>query len=268
MNQLHFQRVWGGTAAHKELWRWHFGYPGTTVTCKSSQFYVCGESIKFYEVMVSNITKDISLLAWNSDFHPSKAFAWGLPKLTLSSFVPQIPAWFLGLQHLFCPPGLCPCTSRAVTALAGFGGQIYLQYSHGERMFPSLRTVPVLRERCFFLIQISIRLKTLMRSPLPSFLRLISGAARDHFSPPALLAWDCDLWVPLSLFQAYCPGMFWPRACSLCFAGWNSFPGTCRRLGVELGIESLLLESLWNAQPALAPLFWRISQNTNILLRL
>lgn len=89
MNQLHFQRVWGGTAAHKEVWRWHFGYPGTTVACKSSQFYVCGENIKFNEVMVSNVTKDISLLAWNSDMHPSKAFAWGLPKLTLSSFAPQ-----------------------------------------------------------------------------------------------------------------------------------------------------------------------------------
>lgn len=113
MNQLHFQRVWGGAAAHKELWRWHFGYPGTTVTCKTSQFYVCGENIKFYEVMVSNITKDISLLAWNSDIHPSKTFAWGLPKLTLSSFCsPELPdSW--GIYSVL---RVCPRTSRAVTA--------------------------------------------------------------------------------------------------------------------------------------------------------
>lgn len=91
-----------------------------------------------------------------------------------------------------------------------------------------------------------------MRVPLLPFLRLIPGVARDHLSPPALLARDCDLWMPLSLFQAYCPGIFWPRACSLCFAGWNSFPGTRRQLGVELGIESMLLESQWNALPAVA----------------
>lgn len=134
MNQLHFQRVWGGTAAHKELWRWHFGYPGTTVTCKSSQFYVCGENIKFYEVMVSNITKDISLLAWNSDIHPCKAFARGLPKLTLSSFVPQsclIP----GSSAFILSSWRCarvPAPAELWQHWQLFGGQIYLQYLRAE----------------------------------------------------------------------------------------------------------------------------------------
>lgn len=258
MNQLHFQRVWGGTAAHKELWRWHFGYPGTTVTCKGSQFYVCGENIKFYEVMVSNITKDISLLAWNSDIHPSKVFAWGLPKLTLSSFVPQsclIPessAFILSPRYVQLKVWLfpsCPCTSRAVTALALFSCQIHLQYLRWECVFPSPRVVPVLRERGVFLIQISFKLKTSMRVPLPSFLRLISGGITSPLLPclPGTVTSEC-----LSLFQAYCPGIFWPRACRLCFSGWSSFPGTCRQLGAELGIESVLLESQWNAQPAVA----------------
>lgn len=37
--------------------------------------YVYGENTKFYVLMVSNKRKDISLLEWNSDIHPSKEVA-------------------------------------------------------------------------------------------------------------------------------------------------------------------------------------------------
>lgn len=145
---------------------------------------------------------------------------------TLLLCSPELPdSWLFSIYSVQLKVCSCPCTSRAVTALAA------LWWPNISAIFACrmCRIVPVLRRGVFFLIQISIKLKTFLRAPLPSFLRLISGVARDHRSPPALLAWDCDLWVPLSLFQAHWTGIFWPRACSPCFAGWNSFPGTHRQ---------------------------------------
>lgn len=80
---------------------------------------------------------------------------------TLLLCSPELPdSWVFSIYSV--PQGTsswrCDCSPRVPVPAEvwqhrqPFGGQIYLQYLHGERVFPSPRTVPVLMERCFFLI--------------------------------------------------------------------------------------------------------------------
>lgn len=176
---------------------------------------------------------------------------------TLLLCSPELPdSWLFSIYSVQLKVCSCPCTSRAVTALAA------LWWPNISAIFACrmCRIVPVLRRGVFFLDSDQHQAEDFPESSSSIF-------PQTDFR--------CCPWSSLPSCPA-CLGL-WPLSASVSISGtlnWYFLAQSLQPLlcwleqlprdsqaGLELGIKFMLLESHWNAQPEDLP-------NTNILLKL